>query len=154
MNCRISSWLIGSRASPSTVCTDNRYCAMVILLVMGRHFPPLTQLRTGLAQSDTRRAEGCRERLRQLRRQPASFEQPRIREAEDPRDPVALDLQHHQAVWPVRAVVATRVGGERRLPVRRGRYEADLVEPPALRHGSEEVADRARARDTHALRGH
>jgi hypothetical protein len=33
----------------------------------------------------------------------------------------------------------------------RGRYEADLVEPTALRHGSEEVADRAGARDTHAL---
>ena len=32
-------------------------------------------------------------------RQPAAFEQPRIRDPEDPRDPVALDLQHHQAVW-------------------------------------------------------
>ena len=58
------------------------------------------------------------------------------------------------AVQEAFAVAATRVGGERRLPVCRGRYEADLVEPPALRHGPEEVADRARARDTHAFWGH
>src|SRR5437763_14945055 len=52
MDCRISSSVIGSRASPSTLWTDNRYCVIVVLLVTGGHFPPLTQLRTGLAQTD------------------------------------------------------------------------------------------------------
>jgi hypothetical protein len=33
---------IGSRASPSTLWTDKRYLAMLILLVVGGHFPPLT----------------------------------------------------------------------------------------------------------------
>src|SRR5207253_11201505 len=53
MNCRISSSVIGSRASPSTLWTDNRYCVIVVLLVLGGHIPPLTPLRTGLAQTDT-----------------------------------------------------------------------------------------------------
>jgi hypothetical protein len=30
------------RASPSTLWTDNRYCVMVDLPVLGGHFPPLT----------------------------------------------------------------------------------------------------------------
>jgi hypothetical protein len=82
------------------------------------------------------------------------FEQPGIREADDLCDQVALDLQDHQAVRPVLAVVAAGVGGECRLPVGRGRQQADLVEPPALRHGTEEVTDRPRARDPHPLWGH
>jgi hypothetical protein len=41
---RISSSLIRSRCSPSTVCVDNRYLVMIILLVIGGHFrsPPTT----------------------------------------------------------------------------------------------------------------
>src|SRR6266542_3711753 len=42
-----SSSVIGSPTSPSTLWTDNRYCAMVVLLVMGGHFPPLTPTTKG-----------------------------------------------------------------------------------------------------------
>src|SRR5438309_3585517 len=48
-------------------------------------------------------------RLRQFGRQAALFEQPGIGEADDRCDQVALDLQHHQAVGPVLAVVAAGV---------------------------------------------
>src|SRR6266542_560888 len=50
----ISPSVIGSRTSPSTLWTDSRYRAMVVLPAMGGHLPPLTPLRTGLAQIDTR----------------------------------------------------------------------------------------------------
>src|SRR6266508_368135 len=53
-DCCISSSVIGSRTSPSTLWTDSRYRAMVVLPAMGGHLPPLTPLRTGLAQIDTR----------------------------------------------------------------------------------------------------
>src|SRR6266536_1872367 len=43
----ISSSLIAGPTSPSTLCTDNRYCAMVVLLVMGGPFPLLTPTTNG-----------------------------------------------------------------------------------------------------------
>src|SRR6266508_2950321 len=53
-DCCISSWVIGSPTSPSTVWTDNRYCAMVVLPSLGAGTSRLSPLlRTGLAQIDT-----------------------------------------------------------------------------------------------------
>ena len=52
-DCCISSSVIGSRVSPSTLWTDNKYRGMVLPPVAGRVGPALTQLRTGLAQIDT-----------------------------------------------------------------------------------------------------
>src|SRR2546422_5424219 len=72
--------------------------------------PPRSTLFPYTTLFRSRNPEG---RLRQFGRQAALFEQPGIGEADDPCDQVALDLQHHQAVGPVLAVVAAGVGGER-----------------------------------------
>lgn len=61
MNCRISSSVIGSRAWPSTVWADNRYLGMLILLVTGGHFPPLTLTTDGPRPRVTRTQEGSSE---------------------------------------------------------------------------------------------
>jgi hypothetical protein len=71
-----------------------------------------------------------------------------------PGDPVPIDLHHHQPVRRVQAVAAARIGGKRRLPVGRGRHEANLVESSVERHRSEEVADRTRTGYPHPFGRH
>src|SRR5215218_3216784 len=56
-DCRISSSDIGARGWPWAVCTDNRYCGMVVLLVPGGRFPPLAPTTNGAPPKSTQAPE-------------------------------------------------------------------------------------------------